>query len=419
MNSYIYNTTNYENNVLYISYNGLLEPLSSSQVIPYLNMLSRDGFRFILLTFEKPKDLKKVSRQDLENIRNDLFEKGIIWKWFVYHKYPDKFSTFFDLLVGLLASIYLIFKNNIKIIHVRGVTPGAIGLLLLKIFKNTKVIFDTRGLLAEEYVGGGQWREGGFFYNLVKLIEAGLMKHADAIIVLTEKHYKINLELPYIRKNIPMAVIPCCVDLDKFKCDAIDRKIFLSKYRIDISSDILFIYPGKLGSYYLIKEMLDLFEYVCHTIPNARLFILTPDSPNQIKEMGKINALNGKIYFFHPSFEEMPLFLQCADVGLFFINPYKKFGSSPIKLGEFLASGKPVIINSGIGDTEELVINNRVGVVVRNFNNEEYLKKIGELLQLLKEGVHLTKRCRDTAEKYLSLNGGVERYKNIYYKLCR
>jgi len=39
--------------VLYISYNGMLDPLGQSQVIPYLRELSKAGVRFTLLSFER------------------------------------------------------------------------------------------------------------------------------------------------------------------------------------------------------------------------------------------------------------------------------------------------------------------------------------------------------------------------------
>ena len=39
--------------VLYVSYNGMLEPLGQSQVIPYLRELSKLGVRFTLLSFER------------------------------------------------------------------------------------------------------------------------------------------------------------------------------------------------------------------------------------------------------------------------------------------------------------------------------------------------------------------------------
>lgn len=402
-----------QKSVLYISYNGLLEPILSSQVIPYLKRLSQDGFKFILLTFEKPKDLSNAGRRRIKEIRSELRKDGIHWIWLLYHKHPDKLSTLLDLLAGALVSIYIFFKYKIKIVHVRGVTPGAIGLFLSKIFVKTKIIFDMRGLLAEEYVGGGIWKDGGIFFNLVKFIESRLIMRADAIIVLTKKHYRMNLELPYFNKNVPMAVIPCCVDLDKFKPEKIERKGFLKRYNIDTDGEILFMYLGKIGTYYLVKEMFEFFNYVNSFMPDSKFIILTSDNPDAFKKLG-IAFPKNNIHLLHPSFDEIPLLLRCADAGLFFINSYKKFGSSPIKLGEFLASGKPVVINSGIGDTEELVINNRVGVVIRNFQEKDYLDKFRELVGLLEEGDNLAKRCHDTAYNFLSLPNGVETYKDIY-----
>ena len=40
--------------VLFISYNGMLDPLGQSQVIPYLRELAKRGVRFTLLSFERP-----------------------------------------------------------------------------------------------------------------------------------------------------------------------------------------------------------------------------------------------------------------------------------------------------------------------------------------------------------------------------
>ena len=39
--------------VLFISYNGMLDPLGQSQVIPYLRELAKRGVRFTLLSFER------------------------------------------------------------------------------------------------------------------------------------------------------------------------------------------------------------------------------------------------------------------------------------------------------------------------------------------------------------------------------
>jgi hypothetical protein len=41
--------------VLFISYNGMLDPLGQTQVIPYLRELAKRGVSFTLLSFERAR----------------------------------------------------------------------------------------------------------------------------------------------------------------------------------------------------------------------------------------------------------------------------------------------------------------------------------------------------------------------------
>ena len=41
--------------VLYVSYDGVLDPLGSSQVVPYVAGLAGHGFSPTLISFEKPE----------------------------------------------------------------------------------------------------------------------------------------------------------------------------------------------------------------------------------------------------------------------------------------------------------------------------------------------------------------------------
>jgi glycosyltransferase involved in cell wall biosynthesis len=115
--------------------------------------------------------------------------------------------------------------------------------------------------------------------------------------------------------------------------------------------------------------------------------------------------------------EEVPAFLAEATAGIFFITPYKRYNSSPIKFGEYLGCGLPVVINAGIGDTEFITREEKVGVVVNDFSKPCYESAIKELMVLLKENDNLKSRCRAAAEKYLSLDIGVEKYLQIYQRL--
>ncbi len=403
--------------ILYLSYNGLLEPILSSQTIPYLKELNKKGFEFVLLTYEKKKDLDRKTKKEVEAIGADLKSCGIEWHYLVYHKKPRLAATLFDLLIGALYSLYLIKSKSIKIVHARGVTPGSIMIFVSKMAR-VKLLFDMRGRLAEEMAAGGLWQEGSASFRLVKWAEKRLLETADAVTVLTEKHMEYNKELDYLTKrNIPMDVIPCCVDLDKFNYErpgTPDMKEILG-----LKGRFVFTYSGKLGTFYFIDQMLEFYKKAKELIGNAALLILTPDDATSVAEKAKGMKIDDQdIKVVHdPSFEKIPSYLNASDAGVFFINSYNKLGSSPIKLGEFLACGVPVVINPGVGDSDEIVEKNRVGVVVKDFSGALYADAVRELLGLKKEGEALRARCRKTAGRYLSLQNGVEKYYRIYEAL--
>ncbi len=404
--------------VLYISYNGLLEEIVPSQVVPYIRELGKEGFEFTLLTFEKKDSLKKAGRQGLARMRDELMGLGINWRWSRYHKRISLIATSLDVMAGALWVFYFILFKRIRIVHARSIVPAAM-CLVSKLF-NVKFIFDTRGLLAEEYVGGNQWKENCFKYKLVKFFEKACLMAADEIVVLTEKHKQYLKRFAYLSDKCRtgvIEVIPCCTDTNRFRC-AISINPAL-KEKEGLRDSFIFVYPGKLRTHYMVSEMLDFFKIALDMIPNSSFLILTQDNSGHVRHLAleKGIALD-KIIVKNPRFDEIPSLLSLAHAGLFLINPYKKFGSSPIKLGEFLSCGIPVIINKGIGDTEELVKTNRVGVVIEDFNPENYKRALLEFMELIKEGGSVNKRCRDAAMKLLSLDTGVEKYSKIYNRIC-
>ena len=77
----------------------------------------------------------------------------------------------------------------------------------------------------------------------------------------------------------------------------------------------------------------------------------------------------------------------------------------------------PVIVNSGIGDCDEVILKERVGVVVNDFSLREYERAVGELKSLMFEGNALRMRCIQAAEKFFSLEMGIRKYYDIYGRL--
>ena len=63
--------------VLFISYNGMLDPLGQSQVIPYLRELSKRGVRFTLLSFERAGAFGSVGQAKSAGLRKRLAEDDV------------------------------------------------------------------------------------------------------------------------------------------------------------------------------------------------------------------------------------------------------------------------------------------------------------------------------------------------------
>ena len=397
---------------LYISYDGLLEPLGQSQILPYLRGLTRSGLSFALLTFEKPADLAR--RSEVDRLRAECSAHGIRWVPLRYHKWPSVPATAWDVLRGTLVATSLALWWCIPIIHCRSYVAAVIGRLAATVC-GARLLFDMRGFWPEERVEGGLWPASGRLFSLTKRIERRLLRASDAVIVLTERARAELSRGAYARalsSGTTVAVIPCCVDLDKFAAPN------AYEARPADSGPRTLVYAGSIGTWYMLDEMLDFFREARALDPRLRFLIVTRSGHEAIREAALARGLD-EVALAAALPREVPGHLAAAYAAISFIRPvFSKSGSSPTKLGEYLAAGLPVIVNAGVGDADTLVDAARVGVVVGRFSADEYRRAWGEL-DVLAADPGVRARCRATARRVLDLDIGVEQYRQVYASLLR
>src|SRR5690349_1592445 len=102
---------------LYICYFWIGEPLVQTQVIPYLRELTKAGVKVLLLTFERPGDVR--TEAETANERERLAAVGIEWHTLTYHQNPSVPATFYDIVVGALRVRHLINEQRVDILHCR------------------------------------------------------------------------------------------------------------------------------------------------------------------------------------------------------------------------------------------------------------------------------------------------------------
>lgn len=402
--------------VLYLSYDGLTDPLGQSQVLPYIKGLASNGRSFKVISFEKNK-----AYYSYQEIFNSISSSNIDWIPISYTKQPPILSTIWDVYKLKQKVKNLIRNRKVDVIHCRSYITSLVGLEMKK-KHNIPFIFDMRGFWADERVDGGIWNLKNpvfrLVYNFFKKKELEFCKNADAIISLT--YAGINEMKTWNVSGIlaKTHIIPCAVDTDLFSQSKIIEKEAeeLKKQIFPLGSKVL-LYSGSLGTWYLLKEMLIFFEKLEENDASWYFLFLTRDTENLQAELKNLSPEKRmKIKFLEVKRNEIPRYITMADFTIFFIVPkFSKKSSFPTKHAEFMAMGKPSIANSNVGDVEAIINDSKSGVVLNSFSEAEIENKVLEMLNFNGNNHEIS----EFAEKQFSLSSAVAKYQSIYSSILR
>ncbi|TAJ10896.1 MAG: glycosyltransferase [Nitrospirae bacterium] len=385
---------------LFVSYNGALDSLGQSQVLPYLRELQRDGHAIRLLSFERPA---AEAGQRAAALQEQLRDRGIGWTWLWYHKRPPVLSTLWDVLLGMAVTFWLTVRYGIHVLHARSQVAAAMVWPVARLLRR-RFVFDLRGQMAYEYADGGTWSEGGLIYRLVERAERRFIKDADAIVVLT-RVLAGDLRTAGVR---PPVVIPTCVDLQLFAPPAPGGRLATMAY------------CGSLGARYAPELLVAFYLEAARKIPGLRLLLLTHSDPSLVKQMlADAGSPAERCNTMQARHQEVPDHLTSALFGVLLLRGARSLrGACPTKVGEYLAAGLPVVSSPGIGDLDMLLEQERVGVVLKGHDPEAISEGVGKLIELLAEGEPMRTRCRRFAEKEYSVAGtGGPAYRTLYRSL--
>jgi hypothetical protein len=403
-------------NVLFLSYDGMTDPLGQSQVIPYLQGLSKAGYSFTLISFEKPERFEKLSHTISQILKSDNIE----WVPLPYTKKPPVFSTIWDLSRMKKKAYDLHRKKKFSIVHCRSYISALVG-LEMKQKLGVKFIFDMRGFYADERLDGGIWSLSNPIYRAIyrffKQKEKEFLSKADYTISLTQKAKDIIHTWQDIPgQPVPIQVIPCCADLQLFSEANIDVNLFESlKTQFNFTgNEFVLGYLGSIGTWYMLDEMLDFFVCLLKKRADAKFLFITAESPAGIIEKAKQrNIPEGALVITTAIHKQVPTYLALANWSIFFIKPvFSKSASSPTKQGEIMGMEMPHVCNSGVGDIDA-IIDKRSGVVVHQFNKAAYEEAVTQMLNTIPD----KKYIRSKAEEFYSLAGGVNKYRLVYGKV--
>ncbi len=333
--------------ILYISYDGALQPLGYSQIVRPLLGLSQLGFRYVLLSFERVQDLQNLEHK--AQVAKALSDAGIDWHPQPYLTPGPKAATK-NAANGARRTLSLCRRYGVRLVHARGYQPAAFGWLAKKAL-STPYLFDFRGYWIDERAESGRWFKRPRIYAGAKFAERALYQEAAGAVSLTQLGIDDlrSAQLGAWPQSRPAVVITTCVDFERFGLRA-PRPESLAP----LSDKLVLGFVGSVNPSYQVDESLALFAAVARRREDAHLLCLTgqPQVLTERLRAAKIPAAQSTVRSVPHT--QIADWLPHIDWGLLLLNSsFAKRASMPTKLGEFLASGvRPIHhgCNEEVGD---------------------------------------------------------------------
>ena len=405
--------------VLYITYDGLTDPLGPSQILPYLSGLVERGHGFHIISCEKPENFAKYEGK----IRELLAKDGMTWHPIPYTKRPPVLSTVIDMLRLWWLCCALHKQHRFVLVHCRSYLPGLLGRRLRRRF-GIPFLFDMRGFWADERTDRHIWNKGRLLYRLIyrffKGEERQMLARADAVVCLTHRaSFQVHEWGFFPSPPPPVRTIPCCADEKLFQpAMAPEGERTGLRRELGIAADdLVLMYLGSLGTCYLLNDMLRFYARLLQQEPGARFLFITRHPPEEILEPARRLQIPVDRIIIRGGFKtEMPLLISLADVSIsFFGSTFSIMASSPTKIAETLFMGVPVIVNRGIGDLDQIITDGESGLLVDNLSDAAFDRTIARL-DLIRHtpADAIISRAREV----YSLEQGVSAYAGLYDELA-
>lgn len=365
----------------------------------FSRFLARIGNEIFIITgrkvdWEKREELKK------ENI-------NIISTKTVYSNKMSFFRRIFAFIHYLfLAIFYSLRIKKIDLVFASS-TPLTVGIpgVLLKKIKGCKLIFETRDIWPDVPIEMGIIKNR-FLIWLLRKSELIIYNNADHIISLSE-----GMKERIVKKGKFSEKISVITNISNLSLFNFNSKSFLEDY-YGIRDSFVCIHPGTMGYVNGLGFVLEVAEEI-QKKDSKVIFLLIGEGKEKeflLKEKTKREINNVLVMPGIPK-RKVVKAIKEADLGLMIIrNQFKVLEhNSANKFFDFLAAGKPVLINYG-GWQKEVLERSKAGF------SEITVKGMAERIIFLKENTELNKEVGNNALKLaqeFSLEKACEQLKEI------
>lgn len=336
-------------NILFVTWDGPQVNYLESLFAPiFARLQARHGMRFHVLQFTWA-DARRTARAQAA-----CAALGVGYQAVRVLRRPRSFGALATVLRGIPAIRAAIRELSIDVVMPRSSLPALA--VLLGGTRGRPVVFDADGLALDERVDFAGESARSLQQRLLRAAEAQVARTAGAVTTRTAFAARVlqaraGAATPPSRFH----VVANGRDAARFHpSDASTRA--QTRVRMGLAPDApLVAYAGSIGPQYRPEAMFGWFAAVHRRRPDARMLVLTHQDRLARELLARSGLAGGLVSVESADPDAVAAYLACADVGLALREPtFSMGGVAPVKLGEYLLCGVPVVATAGVGDTGDM-----------------------------------------------------------------
>lgn len=320
-------------------------------------------------------------------------------------------------------------KRNV-ILHCGSSQAAVLAVRARESLPNLKVIYQVWGPEAAEYLHTRSIGRSGKIASSVEAEAARLevlqrlaMREADAIICISHEMTRWAIA-EYGADPVKILEVPCFVDTRRFAPVDTETRIAV-RSQLGVGDRFMVVYTGSMFSWQFPERCFDLLNAIRFEIAPGALFVALTTSPGTMRSQLERHGFDkDSARIVSVAYEDVPRYVAAADLAVLGRNLGEAPSlvnriSSPVKFGEYLSCGVPVILSEGVGDYSRYVGENDLGLVIPYLADEV---QVGQMLGRFFERYRndwdaLRQNARCFAEQHLSADIHVPRLQWLYDSL--
>jgi len=325
--------------ILFITWDGPQTNYLMGLFLPILTGLRQSGHSPHVMQFTWGSDEKVAeSKRTCES-------QGVPYRMVRVRRIGGGLGPLLTAAAGSLAIRRAVRDWKIDVIMPRSLMP-ALSVLCLGRKRGLGIVFDADGFAADERADFQGLSRSSITYRMLKSVERRMAKMADSVMVRTTKAADI------LQTDSRM-------DAAKFfvVTNGRDPIAYAGERSSRPNNSLRLCYAGSIGAQYLPDQMLELSREIREAVPNATLDIFTGDTQNALAALERVGLAGSSwIAVRQVAPEAIPAKLKSCDLAFALRKKcYSTQGVAPIKIGEYLMAGLPIIGTAGVGEVEPLI----------------------------------------------------------------